>query len=89
MAGEFSGRTMEPLMVIMEPGQNLGQVFSHPGEEFCYVLEGTLLVNLDGNEYLVEAGDSFHFPSTLPHQLMNLSNDQKCKILSVTTPVIF
>ncbi|MEL7565460.1 MAG: cupin domain-containing protein [Dehalobacterium sp.] len=89
LAGEFSGRALEPFMVIMDPGQNLGQTFTHPGEEFCYVLEGTVLVTLEGKEYLVKAGDCIHFPSTMPHELVNPSTGEKCKILSVLTPVIF
>jgi len=89
LAGEFSGRALEPFMVIMDPGQSLGQTFSHPGEEFCYVLEGAVLVTLEDKEYLVQAGDSIHFPSTMPHQLKNASNEKICKILSVLTPVIF
>lgn len=89
LAGEFTGRALEPFMVIMDPGQSLGQTFSHPGEEFCYVLEGTVLVNLEEKEFLVKAGDCIHFPSTLPHHLINPSKDLKCRILSVLTPVIF
>lgn len=89
LAGQFSGRVLEPFMVVMDPGQSLGHTFSHPGEEFCYILEGIVLVTLEGTEYLVKAGDSIHFPSTMPHHLVNPSKDEKCSFISVLTPLIF
>ncbi|MDM5332911.1 XRE family transcriptional regulator [Ureibacillus composti] len=88
LGGEFSGRNIEPLLVTFPPGPNPEKNFSHPGEEFYYVLEGELLFEVDGKEYSVKAGDSIHFPSTLSHSVKNpLEID--AKVLSVVTPVIF
>lgn len=88
LGGEFSGRSIEPLLVSFLPGEANEKSVSHPGEEFYYVLEGTLIFDVDGKEYVVKAGDSIHFPSHIPHSVVN-PLDQEAKVLSVVTPVIF
>lgn len=88
LSGDFAGRLLEPLLVILPPGLPRSNVFNHPGEEFYYVLEGTVLFNVDGKEYLVAAGDSIHFPSKLTHFWFN-PFEKQAKILCVLTPVIF
>lgn len=88
LSGKFSERTLEAMMVSIPPEQSHGHKFSHPGEEFVYVLEGAAIVEVDGTEYLVKAGDSIHYPSTIAHVWRNPLN-QNTKLLSVLTPPIF
>lgn len=88
LGGEFSGMVLEPLLVTIQPGKTHSAVFSHPGEEFFYVLWGAVIFNVDGQEYLVKKGDSIHFPSKLPHFWIN-PLEQEAKILCVLTPAIF
>ncbi|MFC7393787.1 helix-turn-helix domain-containing protein [Scopulibacillus cellulosilyticus] len=85
--GEFTGRLLEPLMVTMAPNQK-SQTFSHPGEEYYYVLKGAVLFHIDGKEYFIKEGDSIHFPSNLPHTSENPLNEESI-VLSILTPVIF
>ncbi|WP_017728854.1 helix-turn-helix domain-containing protein [Halalkalibacterium ligniniphilum] len=88
LGGEFSGRAIEPMLVTFPPGYPDEKKVSHPGEEFYYVLEGVLVFDVDGKEYIVKAGDSIHFPSHISHQLKNpLGTD--AKVLCTVTPVIF
>lgn len=88
LGGQFSGRSLEPLLVRLGPGKFKENAYSHPGEEFYYVIDGVVIFNVDGKEYLVKKGDSIHFPSHIPHIWENpLDND--AIVLSVTTPVIF
>ena len=79
---------MEALIVCIPPEEKHGQKFNHPGEEFVYVLEGAIIVNIDGEQYLAKAGDSIHYPSRVPHYWVNPLK-QTAKILTVLTPVIF
>lgn len=88
LSGEFVDRSLESVIVIIPPEQQHGHKFNHPGEEFVYILEGSLIVDLDGTEYIVKAGDSLHYPSTIPHIWINPLK-QPCKILTVLTPVLF
>jgi len=88
ISGDFTGRKIESLIIIIPPEQMHGNKSNHPGEEFVYVLEGALIVNLAGMDYLVKAGDSIQYPSTTDHSWINPLN-QITKLLSVTTPLIF
>ncbi|TCT20475.1 XRE family transcriptional regulator [Melghiribacillus thermohalophilus] len=86
--GEFSGRSLEPIMVTLAPKQKQDTVYKHPGEEFYYVLKGAVLFNVDGQEYFVRQGDSIHFPSEKDHYWENPLNEETL-ILCVLTPAIF
>lgn len=88
LGGAFTGRCLEPMLVTLAPHVVQDNVFSHPGEEFYYVLQGAIIFNVDGEDYLVKAGDSIHFPSNLPHYWSN-PLDQPSQVLCVLTPVIF
>jgi len=67
LAYNFKRRIMEPLMVTVEPGEQEMSPVSHPGQEFNFVVEGAVLVLLDGEEILLEAGDCIYFDPMLPH----------------------
>lgn len=88
LSGEFAERFLEALIVYIQPEEIHGHQFNHPGEEFVYVLEGAIIVNIDNKDYLAKAGDSIHYPSKLPHYWVNPLKEQS-KILTVLTPVIF
>ncbi len=51
-------------------GENLSH---HDGREFGFVLEGELVVELDGRQITLQVGDSIVFDSTTPHRLVNQS----------------
>jgi len=88
ISGDFSGRKIESLIIIIPPEQMHGNKSNHPGEEFVYVLEGALIVNLAEVDYLVKAGDSIQYPSTTNHSWINPLK-QNTKLLSINTPLIF
>ncbi|WP_018130907.1 helix-turn-helix domain-containing protein [Effusibacillus pohliae] len=89
LSGEISGRLLEPLLVTLNPGQGQETPYSHPGEEFYFILQGGVVMVIDGKEYRLGEGDSIHFPSHLPHYWFNPSQDKPAQILSVLTPAIF
>lgn len=57
---------------------------SHKGEEFIYVLEGTLTLLLDSKKFQLYPGDSAHYSSRKLHNLGNYTN-KMVKILVITT----
>lgn len=40
---------------------------NHPGEELMLMLEGTMEWTIEGERYLLGAGDSIHFRTDRPH----------------------
>ena len=73
LAYAFADRRVEPLLVLVEPhDDNDFHLNSHDGQEFQMVIEGRLLVNIDGKELTLEPGDSLYFDSSIPHGLKAL-----------------
>ncbi len=88
ISGDFSGRILESMIVTIPGMQKHGHKYSHPGEEFAYVIEGVLIVDIEEKQFLVQAGDSIHYPSSISHQWSN-PLATPVKILSVITPAVF
>ncbi len=54
----------------VEPGERL-PVHRHDNEQVGYVISGRLMALLDGEEHVLEPGDSYVFPSNEPHGAEN------------------
>jgi len=70
LAPTYSGRKMEPLLVTIYRKDPEKVEFSrHEGQEFLFVTEGTLVIDVDGREFILDEGDSLYFDSALPHSV--------------------
>ena len=67
LAYNFKGRTMEPLLVLLDSSRPPAAQVKHSGQEFNYVIEGTMKVTVGTAEYILAEGDSIYFDATLPH----------------------
>ena len=67
LAFRFSGKIMQPLLVTLDPSEEKASPVTHPGQEFNYVLSGTVALEFDGKELVLEAGDSVYFNPAFPH----------------------
>jgi len=75
LAPYYSGRHIEPFIVTIKTRESNELEYSrHVGEEFHYVLEGTLKIIVDRDEYTLQSGDSIYFDASLPHALQSLSD---------------
>jgi len=68
LAPEVKGRHMEALMVTLEANPDQ-ETSVHEGEEFIYVIEGTVIVKIDQDTFELEPGDSIYYLSTTPHMI--------------------
>lgn len=68
LAPEVKGRHMEALVVQLEemPDQERSV---HGGEEFIYVLEGVVVLDIGAERFELAPGDSAYYLSTTPHLL--------------------
>ena len=84
LAHNFARKRAEPFLVTVQPKPNDAPVEtnSHPGQEFDYVISGSLAVRIDGNELVLNEGDSLYFDSHHPHSMKAL-NDQPAQFLAV------
>ena len=67
LAYNFKGRTIEPLLVYLDPSKKAAAPVTHSGQEFNYVVEGRIKITVGGREYILETGDSIYFDAGLPH----------------------
>lgn len=71
LLGNVSNPIFEPMLVVLLPNEESVSTSTHRGQEFVYVLEGTLTVLIGDEETEIEPGDSFHIDSTTPHTWFN------------------
>ena len=67
LAYNFKGRTIEPLLVYLDPSKEAAAPVTHSGQEFNYVVEGKVKITIAGREHILETGDSVYFDARLPH----------------------
>ena len=81
--GDLSAPGREAVQVRAEfdPGVAAGR-HTHPGEELGYILEGTLVVEMEGKTPLtLNAGDYFFVPAGVVHDGKNVGSG-KAKVLA-------
>ena len=66
LAPEVKGRHMESLIVQLEEAPDAERSV-HDGEEFIYVLEGSVSLDIGEDHFDLEPGDSAYYLSTTPH----------------------
>lgn len=71
VAAALSGKQMHPFVV--HPSEETGELVHHDGDEFVYVLAGTVALTVDDTESTLETGDSAYFSATRPHRLRSTS----------------
>ena len=73
--------------VTLEPKKEHEMVeYKHEGEEFVYVVEGRVEIQVGKEKNVVKKGQSLHFNSGITHNLKNLSSKQSTLLVVVYTP---
>jgi transcriptional regulator with XRE-family HTH domain len=71
------------LEIVYEPGtESHPQLYRHPGTEMVLVLDGQLDIYIGFRRNELSAGDSIHFPSSLPHRYVN-PTDKETRAVTV------
>jgi quercetin dioxygenase-like cupin family protein len=66
LAPEVKGRHMEALIVELKENPD-EEMSVHAGEEFIYVLDGVVSLQIGADSFDLEPGDSVYYLSTTPH----------------------
>lgn len=91
LMGPSHAELMEPIRARLEPGAGLDDstMITHgTGEEWGMVLSGRLKVWVGSEVYVLDAGDSVYFSSSIPHRVANLS-DGVTEYIWVNSPPTF
>ncbi len=77
LAYNFIHKKAEPFMVTIDPDPDdrLLEFNSHPGQEFNYVIKGSMMTIIDEHEIILNEGDSIYFDSGYKHAMKALNNE--------------
>lgn len=79
---------MEPLLLTLHPHKKSHEMVAHHGEEFGYILKGTVTLVRGNKRYKLKAQETFYLDGTKGHYLYNHGNSD-AKVLWITTPPMF
>lgn len=82
LVSEVKGRHMEAFLVKLEPSSGHQELSVHQGEEFIFVLDGSMSVRLRDRHEVVDVGDSVYFHSSVPH-LITAAGAEPALVLAV------
>lgn len=85
----IGARQLESQIFRVPPGAGSDGAYSHQGEEFIYMMTGTLEIWLDELQcHTLREGDSFWFESTVGHRWYNPSTEEAV-LIWINTPPTF
>jgi transcriptional regulator with XRE-family HTH domain len=87
LSSRLENRQMDVIMMRIPPGHAF-PVDQRNGEDMLYLISGELRASAGQTETVLQAGDSMHFDSRLPHSARN-DSDEDAVLLYVGTPSAF
>ena len=81
-------RLMDPVLLALNSGEKTEEEEPHEGEEFGFVVSGTIEVSLGVKTYRVRKGECFYFKASKKHYLAN-RRKLKALVLWVSSPPNF
>jgi len=78
LAFTFRNKKAEPFLVTVEAQTESAKptLHAHDGQEFNYVVKGSLALYIGEVVYYLEEGDSLYFDSSIPHAMRALNGEQ-------------
>ena len=88
LSNSKADRHMEQFIIDIQTTEETNyELSSHEGEEFIFVMEGTVEIAYGKKTHVIEAGDSIYYDSIVPHHVHGYQG-QAAKILAVVyTPI--
>ena len=74
-ATRFRSKRMQPFLFSVRKGEVKEHHLTHEGEEFIYVLKGTVRVQVGPDEHTLHAGDALYFDAGYVHQVIPVSDE--------------
>lgn len=82
LAYTFKDKKGEPFFVVSMSGQEEEEAHTHEGQEFNFILSGSMEFTIGGIKYELNKGDSVYFNSGIPHKMRALG-DKPVKFIAV------
>jgi len=88
LVAKVSDKKMQPIWAHFEPGDGSQGLYSHSGEEFGIIINGSLQLQIEDEVYAMGEGDTFYFSSDRKHGYRNMG-DTPTNVIWVITPPSF
>jgi transcriptional regulator with XRE-family HTH domain len=83
LAKKKQGKNMQPYIVVED--FEFGETLTHDGEEFVYILDGSIELLYGTEMFLLNKGDYAYFDSRIPHNARSIG-EKKSRTLVVIYP---
>lgn len=88
LAASKTGRHMEPFLIDIKPSSTHEPILSsHEGEEFIFVLQGSVKINYGKEIHVLHKGDSIYYDSIVDHLVSALNGEPAQIVAVVYTPI--
>jgi len=74
-AAQFHGKKMQPFLFKASKGEVVPHQLSHEGEEFIYMIEGEMKMQVAEATHLLKKGDTLYFNSMQKHGIIPVSDE--------------
>lgn len=82
MAWRYQNKVMQPLVVVLEPSDKPAELVTHHGQEFNFVIEGSIVVTFGDKEIVLDEWDSIYFNPEFPHG-QRCHGDKTAKFITI------
>ena len=82
LALNFPNRAFESYIIKTIGPSEKSQLNQHKGQELIFVLKGKIEFSINGNDFILEEGDSVHFNASYPHYGTCIS-DEGAEIIGI------
>lgn len=79
---------MEPILLTLPAMGQSFEVAPHSGEEFGYIVDGTVVLECDGKRSVLHRGETFYLHGQTFHRIKN-EKKSTARVLWVSTPPLF
>jgi len=87
LVSDVLNRIMEPHYLTLKEGAAVnGHFYTHKGDEFAYVLEGELEVEIQGEKQILKQGDSLYLESAFPSKWVNVGKGDAVLLWVLSPP---
>lgn len=74
LAPQFLNKKMQPLLICSQKNLVHPHSVSHEGEEFIFVLEGSVRIHVGNSEYMLSKGESIYFEAVNEHGVLPVTD---------------
>lgn len=82
----YTGKHLQLVLMSLKTGEDIGEETHPDTDQFFRFESGSGKCIIDGNEYLVEAGDAIVIPAGARHNVINTTTQSELKIYTIYGP---